>query len=130
MRTHKFLSMFCVVGGVQSLTQRTISQNCTGTFTPVSASVAFAALDPGWNLGNTLDATPDEGSWNNAPVKAATFSQIKGKGFNSIRIPGISHLPDNISDLMKCSNLGISFRRLIANMERQCHLDGQSGDCG
>ncbi|PMD33127.1 glycoside hydrolase family 5 protein [Hyaloscypha variabilis F] len=84
----KFLSVvFCVIGGVHSLAPRTISQNCTGTFTPVSASAAFAALSPGWNLGNTLDATPDEGSWNNPPVKAVTFSEIKARGFNSVRIP-------------------------------------------
>lgn len=90
MRTSTFFCFFfSVVGGVQFPAHRAISQNCTGTFTPVSASVAFAGLDPGWNLGNTLDATPDEGSWNNAPVKASTLSEIKAKGFNSIRIPGM-----------------------------------------
>jgi endoglucanase len=90
MRMSKFLSVvFCVIGGVHSLASRIISQNCTGTFTPVSASAAFAALSPGWNLGNTLDATPDEGSWNNPPVKAVTLSEIKARGFNSVRIPGM-----------------------------------------
>jgi aryl-phospho-beta-D-glucosidase BglC (GH1 family) len=83
---------FCLFLGafsrVQSLVSSTAAQNCTGTFTPVSASAVFAALDPGWNLGNTLDATPDEGSWNNAPVQAVTFSQIQAKGFKSVRIPG------------------------------------------
>lgn len=68
--------------------ERVISLTCTSTFTPVTASAVFAALDPGWNLGNTLDATPDEGSWNNPPVQATTFSQIQAKGFKSVRIPG------------------------------------------
>ena len=61
--------------------------SCTGTFTPVTASAAFAALNPGWNLGNTLDATPDEGSWNNPPVVAGTFDDIQKAGFKSVRIP-------------------------------------------
>lgn len=80
--------LFILVSGVESLAAATVSQSCSGTFTPVSASAAFAALDPGWNLGNTLDATPDEGSWNNAPVQALTFNQIQAKGFKSVRIPG------------------------------------------
>jgi len=129
MRLSKLLGfLFCVAGGVQCLAPQIISQNCTSTFTPVSASAAFAALDPGWNLGNTLDATPDEGSWNNAPVKASTFSEIKARGFNSIRMPGIFLLPNISSYLMTCSHLGIPLRGLITNMERQCHLDGQSRD--
>jgi hypothetical protein len=48
-------------GGVLSLVSSTTSQNYTGVFAPVSASAAFVTLNPGWNLGNTLDATPDEG---------------------------------------------------------------------
>jgi endoglucanase len=97
MRKCSVLSFFfALFRGVQSLESSIVSPNCTGTFTPVSASVAFAALDPGWNLGNTLDATPDEGSWNNAPVKAVTFSQIQAKGFKSVRIPG-----ENISAIEK-----------------------------
>lgn len=61
---------------------------CTGTFNSVSASEFVANLHPGWNLGNTLDATPDEGSWNNAPVVASTFDLVKAAGFKSVRIPG------------------------------------------
>ncbi|EHK96385.1 putative endoglucanase B [Glarea lozoyensis 74030] len=52
-----------------------------------SAAAAFAALDPGWNLGNTLDAVPNEGSWNNPPAQASTLAQVKARGFKSIRIP-------------------------------------------
>ncbi|APA10925.1 hypothetical protein sscle_07g056950 [Sclerotinia sclerotiorum 1980 UF-70] len=65
----------------------TVQSACTAAFTPVTASAAFAALNPGWNLGNTLDATPDEGSWNNPPVVPATFTAVKAEGFNSVRIP-------------------------------------------
>ena len=46
-----------------------------------------AAMQPGWNLGNTLDAIPDETSWGNPPVTKALFDTIKAQGFNSVRIP-------------------------------------------
>ena len=34
-------------------------------------------MSPGWNLGNTLDAVPTEGSWNNPPVREHTFDDIQ-----------------------------------------------------
>jgi endoglucanase len=46
-----------------------------------------AAINPGWNLGNTLDAIPNEGSWNNAPVVASVFDDVKAAGIKSIRLP-------------------------------------------
>lgn len=63
---------------------------CRGTFWKISASDYVAAINPGWNLGNTLDAVPNEGSWNNAPVQAQTFRDIKAAGFKSVRIPGMT----------------------------------------
>ncbi|OQD86003.1 hypothetical protein PENSOL_c092G09109 [Penicillium solitum] len=60
---------------------------CTGTFSAISASDFVSNLHPGWNLGNTLDAVPDEGSWNNVPVVASTFDTAKAAGFKSVRLP-------------------------------------------
>ncbi|KAJ6070948.1 hypothetical protein N7467_012267 [Penicillium canescens] len=60
---------------------------CTGTFSSISASNFISSLHPGWNLGNTLDAVPNEGSWNNAAVVASTFDTVKTAGFRSVRIP-------------------------------------------
>ncbi|KAI3546792.1 endoglucanase B [Colletotrichum filicis] len=54
---------------------------------PCQASEFTAQLQPGWNLGNTLDAFPNEDSWNNVPVVAGTFDDVKAFGFNSVRIP-------------------------------------------
>jgi endoglucanase len=48
---------------------------------------AVAAMQPSWNLGNTLDAIPDETSWGNPPVTKALFDAVKAKGFRSVRIP-------------------------------------------
>jgi endoglucanase len=65
--------------------------NCPGTFTSISAADFVSRVHPGWNLGNTLDAVPNEGSWNNAPVQASTFDTVKSAGFNSVRLPGEFH---------------------------------------
>ncbi|RDL40886.1 Uncharacterized protein BP5553_00865 [Venustampulla echinocandica] len=63
------------------------AQACTSSFDPITASAAFAALNPGWNAGNTLDGIPNEDSWGNSPLQLATLTQIQAKGFNSVRIP-------------------------------------------
>ncbi|KAL0936772.1 glycoside hydrolase family 5 protein [Colletotrichum truncatum] len=60
---------------------------CSGTFTDISAVDYVKAMNPGWNLGNTLDAIPNEGSWNNPPVVEKTFDDVKAAGFKSVRIP-------------------------------------------
>ncbi|KAK6212431.1 hypothetical protein LQW54_005205 [Pestalotiopsis sp. IQ-011] len=60
---------------------------CTDVWTPITAADYIAAINPGWNLGNTLDAVPDEGSWNNPAVVQATFDDVKNAGFKSVRIP-------------------------------------------
>ncbi|MFJ1730411.1 cellulase family glycosylhydrolase [Streptomyces sp. NPDC088254] len=46
-----------------------------------------AAMQPGWNLGNTLDAIPDETSWGNPPATKALLDTVKAQGFRSVRIP-------------------------------------------
>jgi endoglucanase len=49
---------------------------------------AVAAMQPGWNLGNTFDATgDDETSWGNPRVTRELLAGIRDQGFNSIRIP-------------------------------------------
>ncbi|WP_062213506.1 cellulase family glycosylhydrolase [Streptomyces sp. NBRC 109706] len=53
-----------------------------------AAQDVVAAMQPGWNLGNTLDATgDDETSWGNPRVEPELFGAIKAEGFNSVRIP-------------------------------------------
>ncbi|KAK5109381.1 hypothetical protein LTR62_007047 [Meristemomyces frigidus] len=63
------------------------SNKCSGGFTRVSAQTWLDNANPGWNLGNTLDAIPTEGSWNNPPVVVNTFSQIQSAGFKGMRLP-------------------------------------------
>ncbi|KAF2460558.1 glycoside hydrolase superfamily [Lineolata rhizophorae] len=60
---------------------------CTGTFEPISAQDFVDAMNPAWNLGNTLDAVEDEGDWNNPPVQDYTFDDVIAAGFKGVRIP-------------------------------------------
>src|SRR5512132_831481 len=57
---------------------------------PVSAKTAMQAyveaMQPGYNIGNTLDATPNETAWGNPLVTQEFIQQIKAQGFKSIRI--------------------------------------------
>jgi endoglucanase len=55
---------------------------------PSNAMATVAAMQPGWNLGNSLDATgADETSWGNPRITQALIANIKAQGFKSIRIP-------------------------------------------
>ncbi|MFF1300832.1 MULTISPECIES: cellulase family glycosylhydrolase [unclassified Streptomyces] len=54
---------------------------------PASAMDAVARMQPSWNLGNTLDAIPNEDSWGNGQTSKATFEKIAKDGFRSVRIP-------------------------------------------
>ena len=55
---------------------------------PGDAMAVVAAMQPGWNLGNSLDSTgADETSWGNPPITQALVNNVKAQGFKSIRIP-------------------------------------------
>jgi endoglucanase len=41
----------------------------------------------GWNLGNTLDASPTETSWGNPLTTLSILAEVKNAGFNTVRIP-------------------------------------------
>jgi endoglucanase len=53
----------------------------------LSPMSAVAAMQPSWNLGNSLDAIPDETSWGNPAVTKPLLDTIKAQGFRSVRVP-------------------------------------------
>ncbi|KAI0836256.1 glycoside hydrolase family 5 protein [Hypoxylon sp. FL0890] len=81
------LALFGQSTAYQSSLGSNTATACSGKFSPISAADYISAMNPGWNLGNTLDAVPNEGSWNNPPVVPATFDDVKAAGFKSVRIP-------------------------------------------
>jgi endoglucanase len=61
---------------------------CRGTVASADPMAVVAAMDPGWNLGNTLDALgADETAWGNPMTTRAMIQAIRDQGYNSIRIP-------------------------------------------
>ncbi|WP_405776728.1 cellulase family glycosylhydrolase [Streptomyces sp. NBC_01538] len=54
---------------------------------PDSAMDAVAAMQPSWNLGNTLEAMPEETSWGNPPATRELLAKVRSEGFRSVRIP-------------------------------------------
>ncbi|WP_238598042.1 cellulase family glycosylhydrolase [Saccharothrix sp. ALI-22-I] len=54
---------------------------------PGTAQAVVAAMQPSWNLGNSLDAIPNETAWGNPPATKALFDAVRAKGFRSVRIP-------------------------------------------
>jgi endoglucanase len=79
---------------------------CNGTFAYITASTFTAAMHPGWNPGNTMDAPDGETTWGNPLLVESTFKNVKNIGFNGIRLPGLSlilpwtrHLADWLQSL-------------------------------
>lgn len=66
------------------------SWDTTPVLPPVGATrtpaEVVAAMVPGWNLGNTLEAIETEGSWGNT-AQESTFDDLRAAGFQSVRIP-------------------------------------------
>lgn len=54
---------------------------------PLTAGNYLQELSPGINLGNTLEAIPNETSWGNPKPTAAYFQAVRKAGFKSVRIP-------------------------------------------
>jgi len=78
----------CTGGGTPPTTTTTTTTTTTGVPTPGDAMAQVEAMQPGWNLGNTLDSTgADETSWGNPRVTEALLDNVKAQGFKSIRIP-------------------------------------------
>jgi endoglucanase len=86
------LSLVSTVSGTSLLPRYTNSTGskviCNGTFSRISAQTWVDGMNPGWNLGNTLDGIPDEGDWVNPPVVPTTFDDVKKAGFKGARLPG------------------------------------------
>jgi aryl-phospho-beta-D-glucosidase BglC (GH1 family) len=71
-----------------SVTVVTANEAVAAESTATKAMRDVAAMQPGWNVGNTLDSTGgDETSWGNPRITEALLDNVKAQGFKSIRIP-------------------------------------------
>ena len=63
-----------------------VQEGQAGTITRTAMEIA-RDMYPGWNLGNTMEATGGETSWQHTKTTQAIINCVKEAGFNSIRIP-------------------------------------------
>nr|WP_211228537.1 cellulase family glycosylhydrolase [Glycomyces tenuis] len=72
-------------GGTGQPTDPTTTPPPTGG---ANAMETVAAMQPGWNLGNSLDSVgADETAWGNPRITQELIQNVAAQGFNSIRIP-------------------------------------------
>ena len=58
-----------------------------GTMRGLTAKQIVCDMFAGWNLGNTMDSSPNETSWGNPTTTQAMIDAVKAMGFNAVRIP-------------------------------------------
>ncbi|GAA0134713.1 cellulase family glycosylhydrolase [Paenibacillus sp. YSY-4.3] len=79
-----FLSLAIVVALLAA-----VVPNAASAAAPQSAMQSYVeAMQPGWNLGNSLDAVgADETAWGNPRITKELIQNIAAQGYKSIRIP-------------------------------------------
>lgn len=82
---NKFVPWLIILVMVANVAISTISVNAAEGTPDMQAYVE--AMQPGWNLGNTFDATGDETSWGNPITTKELINAVAAQGFKSIRIP-------------------------------------------
>jgi len=63
-----------------------------------TAAQLAANITLGYNIGNTMEAAPNENGWGAPNITQALIDKVKQSGFNAIRIPcnwNWSHVPDS-----------------------------------
>ena len=64
------------------------SEQANTSAAPSKMQTYVNAMEPGWNLGNSLDAVgEDETAWGNPRITKELIQSIAAEGYNSIRIP-------------------------------------------
>jgi aryl-phospho-beta-D-glucosidase BglC (GH1 family) len=82
------LSAVTATGAGAAATTAAPPATASGPAVAGGAKETVAAMQPGWNLGNSLDATgSDETSWGNPRITQDLLANVRAQGFNSIRIP-------------------------------------------
>lgn len=59
----------------------------TGVMRELTSVEMSKQMSPGWNLGNSLEALPEETSWGNPRATQDLMNAVKAAGFKSVRIP-------------------------------------------
>jgi endoglucanase len=84
--TLMFSAVLCACsGGAGAAT--TAPANTAATTPGMTSLQLSKQMSPGWNLGNALEAMPNETGWGNPAVNQAMFDALKAAGFKTVRLP-------------------------------------------
>lgn len=73
------------IGGMLAGSGGTLSNG--GGAGTLTAQQAARLMSPGWNLGNSFDASPNETSWGNPTPSQTLINAIHSAGFKTLRLP-------------------------------------------
>lgn len=82
-----------ITAGTLTLTIPVTQASGEGSTDDRPGTISGAAMDlapnmyPGWNLGNTMEATGGETAWQSTVTTKAIIDYVKAQGFKSVRIP-------------------------------------------
>jgi endoglucanase len=71
----------------QGSAQAATTQGGIGVMRNITAKQLVLDMKIGWNLGNTMEASPGETGWGNPVTTQAMIDALKAKGFKTVRIP-------------------------------------------
>ena len=87
-KTAAFVAMISTLTCLLPLSAASVSAAEEEVYIPESPMQEYVeAMQPGWNLGNTLDALAEEDGWGNPITTQEMIQFIADSGFKSIRIP-------------------------------------------
>ena len=87
-KTAAFVAMILTLTCLLPLSAASVSAAEEEVYIPESPMQEYVeAMQPGWNLGNTLDALAEEDGWGNPITTQEMIQFIADSGFKSIRIP-------------------------------------------
>lgn len=69
------------------------SQTAAAPAVSNDAMAQVAAMRPGWNPGNSLDAGPDDTSWGRPRTTKAMLDKLRSQGFARADVRGLRRLP-------------------------------------
>ncbi len=77
----------CAGGGGIAMPSAAGSAGDTPAMRNLTSLQLSRLMSPGWNLGNSLEATGGETAWGNAATSQALMNAVKAAGFRTVRIP-------------------------------------------
>jgi endoglucanase len=87
IRIHKFISITILTALLLSIFVIVVPAHAELSQDKSEMQIYADAMQPGWNLGNTFDASGSETAWGNPTTTKQLIDKLVDEGYKSIRIP-------------------------------------------